>query len=264
VSTHCSNCGSANLYKTVFPIDEDLAASWELDQSMVRLFNKREGLICPDCNVSRRGQGLALAILKSKYGYGQKNLHAWVKVANQKKLKVAELNSCHKLHEVLKNLDNLTYAEYGTPTEQDIQALNYKSGQFDIVLHSETLEHINDPVKAMDECRRISKDDGVVLFTTPVLWSRKTRRRAHIDQTKIINDLPSSYHGYKKPDYLVFYEYGRDIDDYLGAKVYYMDWKHQNYVFISGKHPTTIHPIMKIMLRLLENTALNTEGQHGY
>jgi SAM-dependent methyltransferase len=259
VGAYCPNCGSAAPYETVFPIDADLAATWELNPPLVRLFNKREGLICSDCGVNRRSQGLAAALLKSKYGYGQKNLKSWVKLANQKKLKVAELNSCHQLHEVLEGLDGLTYAEYGTPAQQDIQALGYDDNQFDIVLHSETLEHINDPMKAMDECRRVLKDDGFVLFTTPVVWNRKTRRRTHLDKTKAVNDLPPSYHGYKKPDYQVFYEYGRDIDKYTGAKLCRKDWKHQNYVFISDKRAATIHPIVKIMLRLLENTAVNTE-----
>jgi SAM-dependent methyltransferase len=259
MTSYCPSCGATNEYKRVYPIDDELASTWDLTQPMVKLFNKREGYICPSCGVNRRGQGLATAILKSKYGYGQKNLKSWVKIANQKNLKVAELNSCHELHAILKNLKNLTYAEYGTATEQDIQALSYNDDQFDIVLHSETLEHINDPKKAMDECRRVLKGDGYVLFTTPVLWNRKTRKRAHINKHEVANDLPPSYHGYKKPDYLVFYEYGRDIDGLLGVGVCYSDWRHQNYVFISGKKPGALNFVKKNRLRMLESIALSEE-----
>lgn len=253
---YCYNCGSDTDYNHVYPVDEQLIKTWELSPRLAALFNEREGLICVECGVNKRAQGLAQAILASKYGYGQKSLRDWVRVANEKGLKVCELNSCHNLHETLKDLKGLTYSEFGTPTEQNIEALTYDDGSFDIVLHSETLEHVSDPRKAMDECRRVLKSDGVVLFTTPVIWNRKTRRRATMEQGKgIKKHLPASYHGYSTDDYLVFQEYGSDIDTILGATVALRDSSHQNFVFYSGKEPATISYLMKQVLKIAERRA---------
>lgn len=252
----CSNCGIKSKYIEVFPIDYDLKATWQLSDHEARLFNAREGLICESCGASVRAQGLAKAILQSEYGFGQKSLYDWVNVANKKKLRVCELNSCHKLHDTLMKLNNLTYAEYGTPSEQNIESLTYKDNQFDLMLHSETLEHINNPGQAMDECRRVIKSNGIVLFTVPIIWNRKTRQRAVIENKQIKNILTPSYHGFKTDDYMVFYEYGRDVDTIIKADVAFSDWRHQNYVFISGKAPTGISVINRLKLRMMEYIAI--------
>ena len=178
-----------------------------------------------------------------------------MRAANAHRLTVCELNKCHQLHETLTGLENLTYAEYGTGTQQDIERLTYRDDSFDLFLHSETIEHVNDPARAADECRRVIRPDGLVLFTTPVIWSRRTRRRARSDGNEIHHLLEPSYHDRPTVDYLVFHEYGRDLDAILRVSLSGADWRNQNYVFRSRKTPSRIHAIAKLRLVLLEKLA---------
>jgi SAM-dependent methyltransferase len=250
----CPNCGSNPItYHKVEPIDKDLQSTWEISDGIKGRFNVREGCICNSCGANIRAQGLAKAIITSKYGGGARTLVEWVEYANKANLSVCELNSCHELHNTLQNLKNYTFAEYGTESEENIESLTYQDGVFDILVHSETIEHVSDPKRAMEECRRVINDTGIVLFTTPVLWNRKTRRRAEKDSKgKIMKLLPPSYHGLKQDDYLVFFEYGTDIDDYTASGIAYRDWKHQNYVFISNKIGSRIPRAQKLLLRILQ------------
>jgi SAM-dependent methyltransferase len=250
-------------YRHVYPIDEELRRTWGLSNTLTNLFNRREGSICPHCGVNLRGQGLAKAILKSDYGFGERSLRSWVRAANAHRLAVCELNECHELHHTLTDLQNLTYAEYGTGTQQNIEQMTYESNTFDLFLHSETIEHVNDAARAADECRRVIKPDGLVLFTTPVIWNRKTRRRASSDGDAIHHLLEPSYHDRPTADYLVFHEYGRDIDAVLRVSLSWTDWRNQNYVFSSRKTPSKIRPLTKVRLVMLEKVAETRTHRHG-
>lgn len=245
----CSNCGYEGPSIQVEPIDEDLREAWQLSNKLTRLFNFREGSLCGSCHVNIRAQSLAKAIMLSKFGSNEATLKEWVENANKKRLRVCELNSCHNLHDTLKKIDDYEYAEYGTPSEQDIENLTYEDDSFDIVLHSETLEHVSNPGRAMQECRRVLKPGGLVIFTTPVVWLARTRRRAMISKGKIEHILPPSYHGFKTDDYLVFYEFGYDIDNILRSDIVYEDPKNQSYVFGSKKEGSYIPKLEKARIR---------------
>jgi SAM-dependent methyltransferase len=235
---NCIVCALPQSYSKCFPVDEDLASTWGISSGLVARFNEREGLICTGCGSNVRAQGLASAIIASKFGFGAASLKEWVGLANKKKLKVLELNACHELHKVLASLRYLTYSEYGTKTEQDIENLTYKDNSYDLVLHSETLEHVNDPRRALDECRRVLKKDGLVIFTIPIVWTRKTRTRSQRSGNKITNILPPSYHGQRTDDYLVYTEFGSDVDVLLGCDILYARPAMQNYAFATGKDAT--------------------------
>jgi SAM-dependent methyltransferase len=253
--SYCHNCGVSAPYGRRHPIDEALQRAWGLSAAMTELFNRREGSFCPNCGANLRAQGLARAILDSEYGFGQRSLKAWVKAANAARLAVCELNKCHQLHDTLCALENLTYAEYGTSIEQNIERMTYQSNGFDLFLHSETIEHVNDPAQAAEECRRVIKPGGLVLFTTPVIWNRTTRRRARLDGDQVHHLLEPSYHGRLTADHLVFHEYGRDLDAVLGASLNRADWRNQNFVFSSRKAPSKIRPATKLRLVMLERIA---------
>ena len=79
------------------------------------------------------------------------------------------------------------------------------SRSFDLVVHSDTLEHVADPSAGFRECRRIVDEDGALIFTVPTVVGRLTRSRL---------GLPPSYHG--RPDVLdpamqVYTEFGADV-----------------------------------------------------
>ena len=49
------------------------------------------------------------------------------------------------------------------------------SGTYDLVVHSDTLEHVPDPVRALQECRRVLRPLGACCFTVPIVVGRLTR-----------------------------------------------------------------------------------------
>jgi ubiquinone/menaquinone biosynthesis C-methylase UbiE len=69
----------------------------------------------------------------------------------------------------------------------DMQNMNIEDARFD-VLHSDTLEHIRDPHKALSECWRILKPGGACIYTIPIIVERLTRTRT---------ELKKSFHGAK-------------------------------------------------------------------
>jgi SAM-dependent methyltransferase len=87
----------------------------------------------------------------------------------------------------------------------DIHELPFDDGTFDLVLHSDTLEHVATPVLALQECRRVLVPGRRLCFTAPVIVGRLTRNRA---------GLPPSYHGSpgdNAGDFIVHNEFGADI-----------------------------------------------------
>jgi SAM-dependent methyltransferase len=82
-------------------------------------------------------------------------------------------------------------------------ALPFADGAFDVVVHSDTLEHVPRPVRGLAECRRVLRPGGFCAFTVPMVVGRLTVSR---------EGLPPSYHGSPSnpADCLVHTEYGAD------------------------------------------------------
>src|SRR5262245_4112822 len=90
--------------------------------------------------------------------------------------------------------------------EVDMQALPFEAGSFDLVIHSDTLEHVPDPVKGLSECRRVLSPAGACIFTVPTLPGRLSRSRAAMEP---------SYHGSPSGEAtLVHTEFGADTWKY--------------------------------------------------
>lgn len=156
------------------------------------------------------------------------------------------------MHARLQKLNNLHYSEYYDSNEQlgsnnkfsdvrheNIMSLSYSDNSFDIVLHSETLEHIVDPKKAIEECMRVLRPGGYCIFTTPVIWNRRTLKKFEIsDFSQVAPSEPVSYHGDAKSRYPVLFEFGWDIGDIIkqpSVVCYAHEPESQSYVFMIRK-----------------------------
>ena len=94
--------------------------------------------------------------------------------------------------------------------------LSYPDAGFDLVITSDTLEHVPDIDRALRETLRVLRPGGTHLFTVPVVWDRATRQRARLEGGVLTHLLPPSHHGAAaegKSDFLVFYEFGADLVD---------------------------------------------------
>lgn len=202
-SGHCAVCGECGNWEKTTIINDDLARTWKISGQLRSGFDERESMFCTHCRNSFRLRQLAECLT---YMYGSRTLKDLVSDEKFGKLDIAEINSCGKLHDTLQALPNLKYSEYGSkksniPSE-NLEQLSYNDHSFDLVLTSDTLEHVPDIRKALAEIRRVLKPGGRHVFTVPVIWNRVTNTR---------DNQEPSYHGAGEPDYLVFSEFGHDI-----------------------------------------------------
>lgn len=220
--THCAACNFSGKQKSKNVLWPDLINEWELDQQWVDWFNFREGTYCVNCNCCVRTHQLSVAILQvlnKKIGTNFSNLNLAFKDKNVQELKIAEINSLGNIHPFLAQSPNLWYSEFLSTNpairSENLESLSYEADFFDLVLTSETLEHVPNIDKAFSEIYRVLKPGGKHIFTTPVVWDRPTTRvRAYMENGQVVNILPPSYHGSKaknQSDYLVFYEFGKDL-----------------------------------------------------
>jgi SAM-dependent methyltransferase len=112
------------------------------------------------------------------------------------------VNEAGTLHGVISSAPNSTYGAY---PDVDMEDLPFPDASFDLVVHSDTLEHVHNPQRALSECRRVLVPGGSLCYTVPVIVERMSRRR---------DGLPPSYHGAPydgRSDHLVISEYGADF-----------------------------------------------------
>ena len=121
-------------------------------------------------------------------------------------LRVLQINKILGLDAVLAALPRHRLASHPAI---DIVALDFPDAAFDLVVHSDTLEHVVAPRHALAECRRVLAPGGFCCFTVPVVVGRMSRSRA---------GLPTSYHGapgIELEDFRVHTEFGADVWTYV-------------------------------------------------
>jgi SAM-dependent methyltransferase len=143
---------------------------------------------------------LARAIVRFRGHAGP--LSTFVEDSAQSKLRVLEINEAGTLNPLLSRLPGhrlLSFPEF------DMANLAIPTNAVDLVVHSDTLEHVPDPLKGLRECRRVIDNQGAVIFTVPVVFGRLSRGR---------EGLPPSYHGQRESTdsgMRVHTEFGADV-----------------------------------------------------
>jgi 2-polyprenyl-3-methyl-5-hydroxy-6-metoxy-1,4-benzoquinol methylase len=176
----------------------ELIAAWELSSAEVESVNRQQGLACTSCRVNLRGMALARAIL-AEYGVAGR-FNEFVRSGTARTLRVLEINRAGELTQFLQELPFHRLIEYPA---FDMQHLPMEDGEFDLVIHSDTLEHVPDPLQGLRECLRVLKPEGRCIFTIPLVVGRLTR--SCVGRT-------ASYHGDTtcRSDYRVHTEFGAD------------------------------------------------------
>lgn len=146
-------------------------------------------------------------------------------------------------------LDAVTPGEWFNGVQcQDVQALTYADGSFELCTSTEVLEHVPDDGKAMRELLRVLKPGGQLLFTVPLNPGQPTIERAVLQADGTIKHLqPPEYHSDPIRDsapVLAFRSYGHDIVDRLleagfaSASIHRpttLPWQHQSPVVVAIK-----------------------------
>lgn len=94
---------------------------------------------------------------------------------------------------------------------QDITALSFASGSFDLIVSAEVLEHVPSLDKAFRESARVLKPGGAHLFTVPP--ALRTRKRAELVDGEVRHIEAPEYHlDPMSPDgILAFWDIGPDL-----------------------------------------------------
>jgi SAM-dependent methyltransferase len=210
----CSVCGWSGRFAVnswMLPVHavEEWGADW------VEAFVRRESLFCRRCSSTLRIRRVADVLLEH-YGGGTSSIAELVQRPNFNALDLVEINAVGALHRFLERLPRLRYTEYAVGGE-DIQSLSYADESFDLVLTSDTLEHVPEWQRALAESRRVLRGGGRHILTVPLV---PTRARTLDVRTN------GWYHGRgrgpyaarrRQPDYKVYTVFGLDFLDALRA-----------------------------------------------
>lgn len=199
----CGVCGGENF--TFRPVLwEKLINDCQFSAVEIDYFNRQQGETCDSCGSNLRSIALANA-LRACLGTNLL-LKEIVKSSLAKNISILEINEAGTLTRYIKKFGHYVFGAYPAV---DMHALPFETGTFDIVIHSDTLEHVKEPVQALSECRRVLKPSvGALCFTVPIAVGRRTLSRI---------GLPNSYHGSPETtsdDLLVHTEFGADAWTY--------------------------------------------------
>jgi SAM-dependent methyltransferase len=198
---YCTVCGAGE-FRQVKVLWPELIAEWELSPGEAEYIDQQQGFLCAACGSNLRSMTLAHAIMRACGFDGL--FDAFCRESDvSREWSLLEINRAGSLTPFLANFRHYRLAEYPA---LDMQSMSGIAGEsVDIVVHSDTLEHLPDPVRALEECRRILTARGFLAYTVPVIAGRLTRRR---------DALPPSFHGDPadpRPDIRVVSEYGADF-----------------------------------------------------
>jgi SAM-dependent methyltransferase len=202
---------------------------WGLSPRLAEALARRESCDCAWCGGKLRARRLAQVLLQT-YPVGTpprpaRSVAAWARHVEARTLRVAEINRIDGLHDVLRALPQLAASDYSPGAvpgsvvdgcrSEDLARLTYPDASFDLVLSSETLEHVPDLAAALREVYRVLVPGGRHLFTVPRLPGvTATFARASVDDRgAIVHHAPPICHPGGDLGYPVFTEFGADCLD---------------------------------------------------
>ena len=262
-SGHCVICGrEASFRFDNGIITPQLRTAWGITDEVAEAFNRRESMFCSSCGSSLRVRRLCTALIQTFSETSGRAYDSFTDLLEDdefRRLRIAEINACGAFHNYLEQHPNLCYSEYvpGVPCGseyngircEDLQELTYPDDYFDIILTSDTLEHVPDPDKAWSEVRRTLKPSGYHIFTIPVVPAQPgTRQRARRSGGAIEYLTEPAYHGreWGAEDRLVYTDFAMDVLDALNkldlsTEVLYYEQGRRDvaFVFRSSKQPVS-------------------------
>jgi hypothetical protein len=162
---YCVVCGCHSSFRfdpTI--VTQKLQKAWGISDQLATAFNRKESMFCDYCGSSLRIRRLAAVLIETVFertGRSYESVKELVTDDEFRRLKIAEINGCLGLHSYLKDHPNLYYSEWAPHARsgelrngvrcEALQCLSYPDNSFDIILTSETLEHLPNLDRAWHE-----------------------------------------------------------------------------------------------------------------
>ena len=143
----CPVC-SGDQFRATPVLWPELIAQWRLTPDEAAYIDRQQGFHCVACGCNLRAMALAAAITRA-YGFGG-DFRAFTQDRDCRHLRILELNPAGELTHLLARMPGRVLASF---PEVDMTRLPYPDASFDLVIHSDTLEHVPNPVQGLAECR---------------------------------------------------------------------------------------------------------------
>lgn len=160
----CDSCGRPTLYLRLYDARmRALLDGWPYPSDDVSRLATRENYFCVWCRRSYRLRTLASVVLPLAAGRDVYEAATFTCLAGRRArtpraYAVSEYHDGAMLGDVVD----------GVP-HQDLRALTFPTGSWDVVVTSEVFEHVEDPWTAFAEVRRVLRPGGAHVFTVPVI-----------------------------------------------------------------------------------------------
>lgn len=100
---------------------------------------------------------------------------------------------------------------------EDMQRMSFSDSSLDLVVHSDVLEHVADPIQGMAEIFRVLRPGGLCIFGCPIYSVMGHTQRARLENGQVVFTGEPCYHGdpIREEGVPVFYEFGVNLIDDL-------------------------------------------------
>jgi SAM-dependent methyltransferase len=179
----------------------ELIEQWNLSPDEVDYINLQQGFCCTNCKNNLRAMTLAAAMINA-FDFAGSFKDFCLNHPGIRQLIVIEINPAGNLSPFLQVLPKHSLHSF---PQLDMQQMSFADASVDLIIHSDTLEHVPGSKAALEESRRVLRPGGHLFYSVPIVIGRLTRTR---------RGLPPSYHGrpdVKREDCIVQTEYGADF-----------------------------------------------------
>jgi SAM-dependent methyltransferase len=140
--------------------------------------NERETGWCRRCHATNRHRQLARIAAVAASELGGDRFASLAAVGKRSALRIFNTEASGPVHEMLSSARGYVASEYlgadvgggevrAHVRHEDLQALSFPDGSFDLVLSSDVFEHVPDPYRAHAEVARVLVEGGRHVFTVP-------------------------------------------------------------------------------------------------
>ena len=196
----CPVCGGREFrsQKVLWP---ELIDQWQLSEDEAAYIDLQQGYHCTHCKSNLRSMTLAASLIQAfgLDGTLQEVCRDSPRLRAQVCIEVNQAGSLTPYLSILPRHQLVCFPEI------NLEEMKFDSDSIDLIVHSDTLEHVPESGKALKECYRVLKPRAWLFYTVPVVTGRLTRRR---------NGMEPSYHGKaetRRSDLIVQTEYGADF-----------------------------------------------------